>query len=435
MFNLSKYQNKYPGLLSEDVDILQKYLSDEKFTDFFEELVQYNKKNKTVKYGILLFIILLAVVFFFLWSHEKHIDIITWWKNDGWIYLLIMWLSWAILYVVYLLFQKAPIAPKAFRQGIATQVHKNFVFSDKNEKQLDLNNPVLENIINSFDREDKYEDIIECAISWEANWNKKESEIKILGWEIKTSKKHRVKTKNGYKTVYRTSNSWYLLKIDFPNKHFPITSKVSLCDDEKDRWGRSLLKVFITTIFITIFPLFFGTEESSNDFSGTIYMQLLELSNMWNIPAVIFFWALFIAVFAGVHLFYSYIETKTNMKMENIEFEKIYDVQSKDWIDARTLLTPSFMYKIVDYIHKSWRGRVVEFVFTEQELYVYINFLKTNSIWNYFSNRTIINTKDYMEVSMNSKKNIVEDSVQFYLEIKGIMTLVQELDILQFDKN
>jgi hypothetical protein len=79
------------------------------------------------------------------------------------------------------------------------------------------------------------------------------------------------------------------LKIDFPNKHFPITSKVSLCDDEKDRWGRSLLKVFITTIFITIFPLFFGTEESSNDFSGTIYMQLFELSKMWNIPAVIFF--------------------------------------------------------------------------------------------------------------------------------------------------
>jgi inner membrane protein involved in colicin E2 resistance len=66
MFNLSKYQNKYPGLLSEDVDILQKYLSDEKFTDFFEELVQYNKKNKTVKYGILLFIILLAMVFLFL---------------------------------------------------------------------------------------------------------------------------------------------------------------------------------------------------------------------------------------------------------------------------------------------------------------------------------------------------------------------------------
>jgi hypothetical protein len=48
-----------------------------------------------------------------------------------------------------------------------------------------------------------------------------------------------------------------------------------------------------------------------------------------------------------------YFLSKDRVKLENQEFEKIFDVQSKDEVEARRLLTPKMMEKLVELVKQS----------------------------------------------------------------------------------
>jgi len=65
------------------------------------------------------------------------------------------------------------------------------------------------------------------------------------------------------------------------------------------------------------------------------------------------------------------------VKLENIDFEKEFDVYSEDKIESRVLLTPSFMYRLVDYVNKISRKRIYELFFKDDYIYVKYDILKT----------------------------------------------------------
>jgi hypothetical protein len=48
-----------------------------------------------------------------------------------------------------------------------------------------------------------------------------------------------------------------------------------------------------------------------------------------------------------------YFVNRKRIELENVEFEKIFDVYSDDEIEARRLLTPKMMEKLVNFAKKS----------------------------------------------------------------------------------
>ena len=68
-----------------------------------------------------------------------------------------------------------------------------------------------------------------------------------------------------------------------------------------------------------------------------------------------------------------YIHSKKKMNMhrvelENIEFEKLFDVKCEDQVTSRMILTPAFMDRIVSFVHKT--GNQYEFLFQGNTMYI-----------------------------------------------------------------
>ena len=68
-----------------------------------------------------------------------------------------------------------------------------------------------------------------------------------------------------------------------------------------------------------------------------------------------------------------YIHSKKKMnihrvELENIEFEKLFDVKCQDQVKSRMILTPAFMDRIVSFVHKT--GNQYEFLFQGNTMYI-----------------------------------------------------------------
>lgn len=125
-------------------------------------------------------------------------------------------------------------------------------------------------------------------------------------------------------------------------------------------------------------------------------------SDSCDIPVIWFFGKLF----AG----------KKRVTMENVDFEKSFDVLSDDPVESRMFVTPSFMTKLLDFSKKT--NKKYEFYFKGNEVYIKGNL-----------------SRDYMEFSLN--KNVfanTADYVQFYVEIKNIKDVVKDLWLFYYDK-
>ncbi len=104
------------------------------------------------------------------------------------------------------------------------------------------------------------------------------------------------------------------------------------------------------------------------------------------------------------------------VKLENVEFEKIFDVRCEDQIMSRMLLTPAFMDRLVTFVKKT--GGKYEFLFENETLYVKkkLNggFLEINPIKN---------------VASNSKM-----FVAWFAEIKEVASLITDTGVLVFSR-
>ncbi|MBT3729349.1 DUF3137 domain-containing protein [bacterium] len=87
-------------------------------------------------------------------------------------------------------------------------------------------------------------------------------------------------------------------------------------------------------------------------------------------------------MFFVIWFIFSYFREKKRIKLENIDFEKEFDVFGDDGIESRKLLTPSFMYRLVDFVNKINHKRVYEMFFHDNYFYLKYNFLKTNHYSN-----------------------------------------------------
>jgi len=103
-----------------------------------------------------------------------------------------------------------------------------------------------------------------------------------------------------------------------------------------------------------------------------------------------------------------------------MEFEQKFDVYCQDDIESRKLLTPDFMYRILDYSNKIWKKRKYSFYFKDNIFYIKLDLTKVKS-W-------------YMDVNMFSNvfKNL-KAYIEFYVEIKNIKSLSQDLKLFYFD--
>lgn len=112
--------------------------------------------------------------------------------------------------------------------------------------------------------------------------------------------------------------------------------------------------------------------------------------------------------FVFIHIV-KYIRSK-KIFLENIDFEKNFNVYSSDQISSRMILTPAIMESILEYSQKN--KNFCSFLFTSNTVYV----------------KKIIHP-NYMQVS--TRKNILhhpEVFLEVYLNMRRILTLARDLN-------
>jgi hypothetical protein len=197
-----------------------------------------------------------------------------------------------------------------------------------------------------------------------------------------------------------------------------------LIEDVNDNHIKKILKVLLIQFgIIWWFLALISWDENSDGFLP----EFLEL--VWNnkeITTVFLFWMFFI-----IYFIYGYLKWNGRVKVENIEFEKEFDIYSDDQIESRRLLTPSFMYRLVDFVNKISRKRVYELYFHDNYFYLKYNIMATNSFvnLNWFGSSSYLEFSPYKSIYKN-----VEKIVEFYLEIKNITQLSKDLKLFYYDK-
>lgn len=382
--------SKYSLLNSKDISLLNNFFNQKEILDKLEEIEKWRKMIFKIGTTVSLLWILAIWIITFLWNSQPNLQNITWFASIG-IWIVIIWTGIWLNYHYTKVNIKHHIMPK-----FVEMLHKDIKYSpagwllDDNTVSL-----VEKKIISHYDREDFVEDSIKFNFS---------EGITISWAEIKTSNKHTTQTKNGTQTRYVVNNHCYVLKIQYQNPKLMLKNWIRLKRDTNENYYYMTLIPLLPTIFIMWVSVFLST---SNGF----HFDIINYAILAVIFYVIFF-------FLTKH-----IKGKNRTKMENNEFEKKFDVYCEDEIESRMILTPSFMFRILDYIKKISENRVYEFHFYEDLIYIKFDILHS---W----------IGSYMEFSMrqNVKENLAQ-YVEFYVEIKNIISLVEDLNLIYLDKN
>jgi len=147
-------------------------------------------------------------------------------------------------------------------------------------------------------------------------------------------------TDNEWKRQKTITNHVYVSYVEILKHRFPIKNGVKLVPDINDNWWRKILNY--GKFFLIIF--------------SAIFIWLLLWFKNTN-------WIYIIILFIIMWIILSYLFKKERIKLENIDFEKIFDVYSEDETEARRLLTPKMMEKLVELVKNSWqKGRALKFV-------------------------------------------------------------------------
>ncbi len=104
------------------------------------------------------------------------------------------------------------------------------------------------------------------------------------------------------------------------------------------------------------------------------------------------------------------------IELENVEFEKRFDVHCNDPITSRMIITPAFMDRIVSFVEKT--GNNYEFLFCTNTMYV---------------KRKINGTYLESGTERDMTKNLT-GYVQFYTDMREIMQLVYDMNLMYLSK-
>lgn len=411
--DFSRYQSKYPLLAASDISFLNNFFNKEKILSFLWKQENIRRKiNKISKF--ITFSILILIFIIFLISNE----VTTFQLLTFPIFLIMFYfiIYFIIKFIVSLFFKFDKVVKDIILPSFVRAIDKDLSYS-KTKKLFkeSLSSIISSWLMKSYNRMDKHEDSILYNLLDESdkNW------ITIEWSEIKTSEKRTTRTKNGTSTYYVTNNHFYILKVKYYNAKYLFKNYIKLLEDINDNIKKKIVKVlWILFIWLMLIVNFF---EKSLD---SLFSIIESLANKAWLPVYIFIIVVLLFSFWVIFQIYSYFIWKKRIKLENIDFEKEFDVYSEDKIESRVLLTPSFMYRLVDYVNKISRKRIYELFFKDDYIYVKYDILKTGK-----------SSKGYMEFS-NSKSiyENLEDYIEFYLEIKNIISLVEDLKLFYYDK-
>lgn len=381
--------NKYPLLDLEDVKILNLFFNNPKIYN----RIQHIEENRRNLINVWIFLSVLSIIWIGLILYLSSNKIITETQTSRWVFLLVVWIIWSRAWVQNL--YKETNVKKSLMPIFVNTINSKIQFSNSGG-YLDESSVVLaeKRLINSYDLEEFIEDSIKFNVS---------EGITISWAEIKTSKETMIKSKADEK-YYTINNHCYIIKIEYANPKIRLQNWVRI---KKDRNENSLYLSIISLLPAALL-------------TGFIHFIM---SNKWILFNKIEYLIIFLILFIIVRYIIKHWIGKERTKMENYEFEKKFDVYCDDKIESRMVLTPSLMYKLLYYAEKINPKRIYEFHFVENTIYIKFDIQKS---W----------IKKYMEFNFwkNVNTNLAQ-YVEFYLEIKNILDLVEDLNLIYLDKD
>jgi Protein of unknown function (DUF3137) len=234
----------------------------------------------------------------------------------------------------------------------------------------------------SYTSLDRVEDSIHFDIE------KDGKQFSVNGFELETSEM-RWSGKNRKRV---TTNHCYLMKAVFPNARIPLSSDLFIVRDQLDApVTTKLLIPCMLAIFAFIFSF--------------VFSQMLSVGiGVW------------LLVWGGVYFFQNRNQSKNRVQLENMEFEKMFDVKCEDQVTSRMIITPAFMDRIVSFVHKT--GNQYEFLMQGNTLYI---------------KRHIVGA--YLEAG--TEKNMLNNVTwftQFYTDMREIIQFTYDMNLMYLSK-
>lgn len=413
--DFSTIPNISDKLSSKEIQNLNDIFQNPEVIEKLKEIEVYRKKRQKAYWYVTLFMIVITLlVWYFIGKMAAAAT--AWffaiimigiffqvgsWDNSIWTIQWLWWL-WAFLYGwVYIKYKSKIEIPlkRDIMSRICKNFHENFKYSyDSKYSFNDLDLLLKKKFLKFYNRLELVEDSVNLKVV-------KEGKGFILnGYELKTRKvswswKHK-------KNI--VTNHDYVMKIVFPYARIPMQNDLLITPDAKkltwrDKPDSLMFKIILFIIFGGIFLWL------------TWLLLLFNFENGITIGGVIMIWMIILLWILVVYCF-SHRAKRNKITLEDIEFEKEFDVFCDDEITSRMILTPAFMDKLVSFIQKT--GNAYSFLFTDNTVYI---------------KRKI--HKKYMEVG--TKKNMFENVsgfLDFYLDMKEILILSRDIHFMYLSK-
>lgn len=277
----------------------------------------------------------------------------------------------------------------AIKQKILSKLSKEIYSKleyDENTKYgfWDLDKLASLGFIRWYDTVESIEDSIAFTIQEDGKY------IIVQGYELKTS---RITYDSKWRRHKHITNHCYLLKAKFPSARIPLKDNLFIKRDYRDGFH-------ITKIIIPILGWLLWVWIFSSVFPQSGFIIFVGAFMLWTIT----------------YFIQKFFINRKRISVENIEFEKIFDVNCSDPIGSRMIVTPAFMDRLVQFSKKS--KYQYELLYQSNCFYIKWN------VGNW-----------YLEI--NTWKNIETNITTFldwYIQMKEIVLFIFDMRMLYFSK-
>lgn len=406
MFNIdfaSLPEDQKKNLSEGEIQSLNGLFQDPIIQKQLEEIEEQRKIRQKYKYIIYGWCTLLALFLSFILGDGSNIfsKLWTWffyavwdWENSFspviWSTIISYSLGIGFLYKTFLSKIEIPLK-KEVLQKICPLLYSKLEYSHDGKYSFnELDELRSGNFLSSYDKIDRVED------STYFNIDKDGKTFYVNGFELETSE-IRWSGKNRRRV---TTNHCYLMRAYFPHARIPLNNELLITQDVADSWlWNKLVYPFLGFIFAI-----------------SIWFPILSI--LIDIPSILFLIVvgLWIISWGTIHYFYQKNINTHRVTLENIEFEKLFDVKCADQITSRMIITPAFMDKIVAFVNKT--GNQYEFLLRDNIMYI---------------KRKINGT--YLEAG--TEKNMLTNLTgftQFYTDMREIIQFVYDMNLMYLSK-
>jgi hypothetical protein len=144
---------------------------------------------------------------------------------------------------------------------------------------------------------------------------------------------------------------------------------------------RNFLNYAIKALVITWFVFSFLRKIIISVIRG----YLKDFLESVHLGVDVFLVMFFLIIFIIAYFIVDFRNRWQKVDLDNPVFQKKYHTISPNVVEARNLLTHSFMEKIINFSEKYWENRKYDFSFNEDEMVIKYNFLKSKKKHNIFT--------------------------------------------------